>query len=420
AWPAWLQPYVEVVVVWIAWALTYVDLQYLEYLLWLFFPLLIAFVLPIVLVIGIYGCVIFLHIYKLRHQIREAYASSYFDGARTSIASFWDAVGYVWHGYEVDGLENIPDEGPALFLYYHGTLPIDVYYLISKCILHKKRTLHCVGDKFIFKVPGWGMICKVFCVTPGTVEDCIQNLKDGNLLCIAPGGVREAQFSDSVTYPLLWGKRLGFARVVLGSGAPVIPMFTENCRDAFRTPLWGHRFFRWIYEKTRVPLCPIYGGFPVKMITHLRPPIHFSSSMTPEEVRKRVKHEIRDLIREHQRLPGSILRAMVQRFYDKRKKNKVDVLLEERSHEGAPRTLNALSSQTSSSSEDEVDVDPDVNANGGDPQFPPDNNLTTVVELTPSDQHSHPSSPTHPSSHPSSPSPSSSSRRAPLAETRDM
>lgn len=30
AWPAWLQPYVEVVVVWIAWALTYIDLQYLE------------------------------------------------------------------------------------------------------------------------------------------------------------------------------------------------------------------------------------------------------------------------------------------------------------------------------------------------------------------------------------------------------
>ena len=60
---------------------------------------------------------------------------------------------------------------------------------------------------------GWGMICKVFCVTPGTVEDCIANLTAGNLLCIAPGGVREAQFSDSYIYPLLWGKRLGFARV---------------------------------------------------------------------------------------------------------------------------------------------------------------------------------------------------------------
>lgn len=57
-------------------------------------------------------------------------------------------------GYEMQGIENVPDEGPALFLYYHGTLPIDVYYVIAKCMLHKKRTLHCVGDKFIFKMPG--------------------------------------------------------------------------------------------------------------------------------------------------------------------------------------------------------------------------------------------------------------------------
>lgn len=60
-------------------------------------------------------------------------------------------------GYECRGLENVPDEGPALFVGYHGTLPIDIYYLISKCILFKKRTLHVVADKFVFKIP-----CKLF------------------------------------------------------------------------------------------------------------------------------------------------------------------------------------------------------------------------------------------------------------------
>ncbi|RCN32662.1 hypothetical protein ANCCAN_21523 [Ancylostoma caninum] len=69
-----------------------------EYLLWLFLPIIIVFVLPIFLVLFIYGCVIFLHIYGLRHQIREAYNTSYWNGARVAITSFWDAVGYVWHG----------------------------------------------------------------------------------------------------------------------------------------------------------------------------------------------------------------------------------------------------------------------------------------------------------------------------------
>lgn len=69
-----------------------------QYLTWLFLPLLVAFILPVLLLLFIYGCVIFLHIYGLRNRIREAYASSMWDGARISIASFWDAVGYVWHG----------------------------------------------------------------------------------------------------------------------------------------------------------------------------------------------------------------------------------------------------------------------------------------------------------------------------------
>ncbi|KAK6021193.1 hypothetical protein OSTOST_13145 [Ostertagia ostertagi] len=96
-------------------------------------------------------------------------------------------------------------------------------------------------------------------------------------------------------------------------------MFTENCRESFRTPVWGRSFFRWIYEKTKMPLCPIYGGFPVKMITHLGKPMTFDyDNVTPEEVRRQIKREVRALIRKHQRLPGSIIRGIAQRFRPKK------------------------------------------------------------------------------------------------------
>ncbi|KAI1713940.1 acyltransferase domain-containing protein [Ditylenchus destructor] len=228
-----------------------------------------------------------------------------------------DGVGALWHGYEIDGLEHIPDEGPALLVAYHGTLPLDLYYIIAKGILYKKRTIHCVGDKFVFKMPGWGKICKVFCITPGTIEDCVATLNEGHLLIIAPGGVREALFSSSATYQIMWGKRLGFAKVVLGANVPAIPIFTENCRDAFRTPRWGRKIFRILYEKTRLPVCPIYGGFPVKMITHLGPPIYFNQTSSPEQVKAQVKRELTALIRYHQLLPGSILKGMLQRIRKK-------------------------------------------------------------------------------------------------------
>ena len=96
------------------------------------------------------------------------------------------------------------------------------YYLIS------------VADHFMFKIPGLGTILKLLRITPGTVESCAKDLREGNLLGIAPGGVYESQFSDH-NYKVLWKSRVGFAKIALKAEAPVVPMFTRNVREAFRT-----------------------------------------------------------------------------------------------------------------------------------------------------------------------------------------
>lgn len=57
-------------------------------------------------------------------------------------------------GYEVNGLENVPIDSPALLVYYHGAIPIDLYYLISRIYLLKAKLVHTVADHFLFKLPG--------------------------------------------------------------------------------------------------------------------------------------------------------------------------------------------------------------------------------------------------------------------------
>lgn len=52
------------------------------------------------------------------------------------------------------GIENIPVDSSALIVYYHGAIPIDVYYLISKVYLLKNRLIHTVADRFLFRIPG--------------------------------------------------------------------------------------------------------------------------------------------------------------------------------------------------------------------------------------------------------------------------
>ena len=54
------------------------------------------------------------------------------------------------------------------------------------------------------------------------------------MLGIAPGGAYESLFGDS-NYPVLWQSRLGFARVALKANKPIIPVFTENIREATMT-----------------------------------------------------------------------------------------------------------------------------------------------------------------------------------------
>ena len=67
--------------------------------------------------------------------------------------------------HEVVGMENIPNKGPALLCMYHGTLPVDVYYLLAKLQLYKKRRLKIIVDHFLFKMPGSLQMCVIVYMT---------------------------------------------------------------------------------------------------------------------------------------------------------------------------------------------------------------------------------------------------------------
>uniref|UniRef100_A0A1B6J306 Phospholipid/glycerol acyltransferase domain-containing protein n=1 Tax=Homalodisca liturata TaxID=320908 RepID=A0A1B6J306_9HEMI len=294
----------------------YIDVDYSLWVTWLLLPLIISFLLPLVIGLLLYSNAVILYIYKLhRYRLRDAFETDIYDGARKLIAAIWDAHGYIWHGYEVKGLENIPESTPALFIYYHGAIPIDLYYFLSRVFLLKNRLIHTVADRFLFKIPGWAIIAEALKVIPGTIQSCSAILKENNLLAISPGGVYEAQFSDSY-YRLMWKKRLGFARVALDAKVPIIPIFTQNVRESFRAVGFFRRIWLKLYTWTKFPLVPIYGGFPVKLRTHVGAPILYDSSLSPEDLGAMVASALEELIANNQRVPGSIMRALLERIYE--------------------------------------------------------------------------------------------------------
>ncbi|CAF1086414.1 unnamed protein product [Rotaria sordida] len=294
-----------------------VDLIYLTWLWTLFKPLcfllLTLFLLPAAILIFIYSSSLFCLMYKHWNRLKSAYSDDVWYGALKTLAILWELQGSIWHGYEVEGLEHIPTKGPVLIVFYHGALPIDFYYLFAKVWLYRNRRVHVVADKFVFKIPGLGTLLEALKIEPATFGICKSTLEEGHVLAISPGGVREALFGDH-NYHLIWKERRGFAKIAIESKTTIIPMFTKNCREAVRALTFGRRLLRYIYEKTRLPIVPIYGMFPVKMITYLGEPIPYDPNVTTEILASQVKKEIEKLIEIHQRRPGSITQAILDRF----------------------------------------------------------------------------------------------------------
>jgi len=303
----------------------YVDIDFVIFLKWLMSPIIITFcILPLVILFLIYFSSLVLHIYKahrkrlIRRLTEAVEQGDLLLGGREIVATIWESHAWLWHGYDLQGLENLPTEGGCVLLYYHGALPVDYYYLVVTILLMKETMVSSVVDKFLFSMPGLKIVLEAFSCTPGTVDSCAEELSRGKILGLAPGGVYEAQFGDHQYQPL-WKERLGFARAALKANVPILPVFTENIREAFRVLPFGGTFFYWLFQKTKLPLRPVFGGFPVKLRSHIGEPIYPEAGMTPEILRDRCKEALEKLIAKHQRIPGSILRGIFDRFVKKPK-----------------------------------------------------------------------------------------------------
>uniref|UniRef100_A0A8C5S8Q7 Phospholipid/glycerol acyltransferase domain-containing protein n=1 Tax=Laticauda laticaudata TaxID=8630 RepID=A0A8C5S8Q7_LATLA len=189
--------------------------MYFCYLMETFLLLLavILFAVPLAIVLFFYFSGLFLLLYERIHKLNGNYSSNIWDPVRFIIAIILDGYGRLWHGYELHGIENIPD-GPGLIIYYHGAVPLDYLYFLAKIFILKRRCCYSIADDFLFIFPGVQALTGVTGIIQNKKEECLNVLKKGKLLGISPGGMREALFSDK-SYKLMWHKRKGFAQIAV-------------------------------------------------------------------------------------------------------------------------------------------------------------------------------------------------------------
>lgn len=234
------------------------------------------------------------------------------------IAKAITKFGSLINDYELKGKQHIPKKGAALIVMYHGLVPLDLWYGGLHIYLETGRLGHALADNFVFHTPGLRELARAVGAVPGNPESALALLKSGEIVGVCPGGVKEAISGTENNYKVLWGKRTGFAKLALDAKVPIIPGFTQNIEEAYHAPFAGSPIIQDIYEKTRLPLLPIFGlgaiPFPVKLTTWLGKPIPYDAQDTPEKLAAKTKRAIEGLIKKHQKDRKNVVERLKERF----------------------------------------------------------------------------------------------------------
>ena len=138
------------------------------------------------------------------------------------------------------GLDNIPPRGPRLFVGNHTLFGmLDAPMLFLELYTKRKIVLRSLGDHVHFRVPLWRDVLTRYGVVDGTRENCAALMAAGESILVFPGGAREVFKHKGEKYKLLWGERVGFARLAIQYRYPIVPFAAVGADDAWDIVLGG-------------------------------------------------------------------------------------------------------------------------------------------------------------------------------------
>ncbi len=187
-----------------------------------------------------------------------------------------------YHQHQVVGLEHIPRSGPVLLVLHHSLATYDGLLLGMTILDQVGRAPRGLGDNAIFRVPWLRGVARRAGIVPASPHAGAELLAAGELVAVAPGGMRESLRTRDERYRVAWSDRRGFARLALRTGAPIVLAACPRADDIYT--VYPSRITRGIYQRFHLPL-PVFRGLgptplprPTALVHHvaapLRPPAH--------------------------------------------------------------------------------------------------------------------------------------------------
>ena len=183
-----------------------------------------------------------------------------------------------YHRHEVVGLANLPSRGPVIVATNHSLATYDLALLMAEVFEKTKRFPRSLVDRLFYRIPGIASLMETLGCVVGSPENARSLLSNGEILYLAPGGMREALKSSDEKYQIFWHRRKGFARLAIAAQAPVILAACPHADDLYT--IYNSKITRWAYQNYRIPFFFAKGvghtplPQPVKLIHLLSEPIY--------------------------------------------------------------------------------------------------------------------------------------------------
>jgi 1-acyl-sn-glycerol-3-phosphate acyltransferase len=205
------------------------------------------------------------------------------------------------------GLEHVRADRPMLLVGNHTVMGLLDVPLMLLGLSARGVRVRPLGDRLHFAIPGWRDLLQLFGTVEGTPEACRALMRAGESVLVFPGGGREVFKRKGEKYRLLWSDRIGFVRLAIEQGYPIVPFAAvgaEECYDILVDAGDLLRFvppLRWLPRADEIP--PLVRGLgpsviprPERFYFHFGQPIetaHLRGLETDARVCLAVREQVR-------------------------------------------------------------------------------------------------------------------------------
>lgn len=198
--------------------------------------------------------------------------------------------------YEVCGMENIPQKGPAMLVLNHGLMPFDMVLLAGRLYREYSRKARVLIHERSWNLPIFREIALNMGIMNASPENAARLLEKGEIISVFPGGEREGLKPSSQKYQLLWEGRYGFIKTAMKTQSPIIPCMSVGIDDLF------HVMDRNLPFLKALPL-PLFLGLgvfplPVKITHYIGKPIYCKYKSGDERDMKKVKAYHKEVLKQ--------------------------------------------------------------------------------------------------------------------------